>query len=723
MKATSIYIDNREVQLGRRIGKGGEGEVYIAAGDTGLAVKLYTVADKASREQKIVAMIRAGLAKKSPLTAFPISLARQRNGEFIGFTMRLVPDHRALHDLYAPGSRKHNFPQADFRFLVRSAANIARAIASVHHAGCVIGDINHSSILISKKATVALIDADSFQISDGSKIFGCLVGVDQYTPPELQGRSLAGLVRTPNHDAFGLAVVVFLLLFMGRHPYSGSPRKGDPPSYEEAIRDFRFVYSEIRDVGMDQPPGTPVLSDFPAAVAEAFEKAFAREHALNRPSAMDWVRTLDALEKSLIQCNKNQLHFHSREASGCPWCEMDDRLGTVLFIPYLPAASLITQPIDLGEGGFDIDAVWSRITDVGNAATPLHLVPRVSSVSVTPSPELMSANSKFSATFWARAIAVTLAAVVLFAAPDYWILWLPLGLYGMFAGRGKTRQKTDPKPYAQRYVDIERRWQTEIAKWRARCGVDDIAALRAALNAAKDEYKALPGEEKRRMAFYQSVRRSRQLHAFLDGFLISNAKIKGIGPAKLATLASFGIESAADVATEKLQGVPGFGPVNSGNLLSWRAKMESRFVYLERPTDTDRQELARIRQEIQAKGSQLRRLLIPGAENLSRLAARLKAAAAIEDPMLSRLHLELEQAKCNLIFLGQTLPNVAPPPIVAGTPTHPVIQSTRSPPAISVPTCPRCGAGMVRRTAQQGLHAGKQFWGCSRFPSCRGTRN
>ena len=36
--------------------------------------------------------------------------------------------------------------------------------------------------------------------------------------------------------------------------------------------------------------------------------------------------------------------------------------------------------------------------------------------------------------------------------------------------------------------------------------------------------------------------------------------------------------------------------------------------------------------------------------------------------------------------------------------------------------CPVCGAGMVRRTAKRGAKAGAQFWGCSTYPTCRGTR-
>jgi restriction system protein len=38
------------------------------------------------------------------------------------------------------------------------------------------------------------------------------------------------------------------------------------------------------------------------------------------------------------------------------------------------------------------------------------------------------------------------------------------------------------------------------------------------------------------------------------------------------------------------------------------------------------------------------------------------------------------------------------------------------------PACPKCSAPMVLRTAKQGTRAGSQFWGCSAFPACRGTR-
>jgi restriction system protein len=35
--------------------------------------------------------------------------------------------------------------------------------------------------------------------------------------------------------------------------------------------------------------------------------------------------------------------------------------------------------------------------------------------------------------------------------------------------------------------------------------------------------------------------------------------------------------------------------------------------------------------------------------------------------------------------------------------------------------CPKCGGEMVLRVAKKGPHSGEKFWGCSKFPDCRGV--
>lgn len=47
----------------------------------------------------------------------------------------------------------------------------------------------------------------------------------------------------------------------------------------------------------------------------------------------------------------------------------------------------------------------------------------------------------------------------------------------------------------------------------------------------------------------------------------------------------------------------------------------------------------------------------------------------------------------------------------------------RSPePEAASPACPVCSRPMVKRSARRGANVGGEFWGCSAFPSCRGTR-
>lgn len=37
--------------------------------------------------------------------------------------------------------------------------------------------------------------------------------------------------------------------------------------------------------------------------------------------------------------------------------------------------------------------------------------------------------------------------------------------------------------------------------------------------------------------------------------------------------------------------------------------------------------------------------------------------------------------------------------------------------------CPKCGSPMIRRKATKGMNAGKEFFGCSTYPQCRGIVN
>ena len=75
--------------------------------------------------------------------------------------------------------------------------------------------------MVGRDSKVVLIDSDSVQINANGTLHLCEVGVSHFTPPELQTMpSFVGFERTENHDNFGLALLIFHILFGGRHPYS-----------------------------------------------------------------------------------------------------------------------------------------------------------------------------------------------------------------------------------------------------------------------------------------------------------------------------------------------------------------------------------------------------------------------------------------------------------------------------------------------------------------------
>lgn len=643
-KPNVFRVDGSPVGLGERIGRGGEGEVYALANDNSQAVKIYSGSGGGARRDKISAMVSAKLSDRTPLATFPKDIVQKRNGEFAGFIMRRINGHRPLFELYAPGARKSNFPQANYPFLVLTASNFARAVGAVHAAGCVIGDINHSGILISKDAKVSLIDADSFQLVQNGRRYLCRVGVPDYTPPELQGKKLDSVVREANHDNFGLAIVLFQLLFMGRHPFSGSYQHGEMP-IEKAIAEHRFAYGTHRNVGMKPPPAAPLLKHFPPALGAAFEAAFGPGGV--RPEPRQWMHLLADLNRELRTCRAEPLHHHWQGAPECPWCRMERLQGISLFLPAQVSAGAATLTGVPG-GSFNAEVAWRAIEAVSSPGA-CNVAPRLQGVQPNPSADAARLRGELWKQRLTGAGAAVVAGVTLIAAPAWWIVWVPVGWFGLAKMFGGADGVTSLE---RRRSDLDKCWQKALADWRSRCGEDAFQKLRADLHNAKTEYQGLAAEQSRRVSKYQQNRRQVQLDAFLDTFYIRKAKISGIGPSKTATLASYGIETAADITgTRRIEQVPGFGPTTAFTLLAWRRRIESRFVYNPNPNPADQVAMATIKAEIAKKELQLRQQLALGPQTLRGEVARAQGLRQTPDAALQKVHTELAQADADLAYI------------------------------------------------------------------------
>lgn len=736
MTSSIVYVDGESVRLGKRIGRGGEGEVFALENDFNRVLKIYTsTADVQQREAKITTIVNRKIGHQSSLVAFPLAIARRNDGRFAGFVMKRVDGHKPLFELYSPGARKKHFPRADFRFLVRTAANVSRAVASVHKTGCVIGDINHSGILVSDDAKVALIDADSFQIIDGADKYLCRVGVPEYTPPELQGKKLSTVMRTANHDAFGLAVVIFQLLFMGRHPFVGAFAKGDMPM-ERAIFENRFVYSRLRDVGMTRPPGAASLADFPSYVADAFEQAFS-PNADRRPSAEAWINILVKLESAITQCSNDSLHYYPQAASECPWCRMENKLGILLFLPnFLSRGAAVLDP---GAASFNLLDAWAAIEKVV-LPSQSQLQPVVPAVEYVPSPEAKQAKAKVSRSKMLGIAILILTGAVAFAWPHAWFLW---GVGILFACAKLFLSKVESEQeFVDKYLKAKHRFKETTDAWRTRCGITQALEVKAALLDAKRQLNNIERQKALRLSVYQSKRKELQRLKFLESQEIRKAKIRHVGLARQTALASYGIENALDITEERVLQVPGFGANNSVPLLEWRMSVEKSFAYDPKPNEMDKEELQKVQFEIDQLGSEFRRTLTSGPSDLTRAAHAITAREKKVDPVIARAYAEYSRAKEDLNYLGIPLPKKSSqtePAQQAGAGAAAVAKRAarvafRSAPkqSASAPQnkagkrarhigCPKCGQSMIQRTVKQGPHAGKHFYGCSTYPVCDGV--
>ncbi len=325
-----IVLGIERASLKEWLGGGNDGDVYRLKGDPSRAVKIYKYGERQAREEKIRAAVAANLGQKPSLVAFPLQVATSNSGEFLGFSMPLMSDRREIQQLYNPKSRLHHYPDIDYRFVVRVAQNVARAVGAVQSLGgnasqkvsCVIGNLNHSGLLVAKDATVALINADRFQYTINGKIYPNAAGVPEYTPPELLSNCFEDVLKTCMHTNFGLAVVIFHLLFMGRHPYAGR-YAGPIVSLSEAIARNRFAYSASKQYATKTMPpnGALTLDCFPDAISHKFENAFGLKPEM-RPSAEDWISVLSSFENALNRCTKVPTHYYPDKSKECIWCNL-----------------------------------------------------------------------------------------------------------------------------------------------------------------------------------------------------------------------------------------------------------------------------------------------------------------------------------------------------------------------------------------------------------------
>ncbi len=605
----------QRIQLGPVLGQGGEGAVFEVASVAGAVAKIYHQPLSPDRADKIRIMAALRNDQIASLTAWPAGLLLAKgNNAPIGLLMPKVAGRKDIHNLYSPKSRRAEFQRADWRFLIRASANTARAFGAVHAAGCVIGDVNHGGVLVGQDATVRLIDCDSFQVMSGSRRFLCEVGVETFTPPELQGKPFKGVVRTESHDNFGLAVMTFLMLFMGRHPFAGRYLGAGDMPIPKAIEEFRFPYGAKRALfQMERPPGTPPLSIVGSELEALFERAFAREAVQQgRPPAREWAAALDRLEKNLKQCAANPSHWH-HSGSSCPWCPMEGATGVPLFpmVVQTAAGSL-----------FDINELWRHVEAMAHPGP----VPTLAAPQVTASAQARSVGQANSfRNISATAVGGLLIAASIFGGTraPYPVMLFALGVIAFFGILKALDKSTEVQGYKANLEAATKRWKQAEAEWLEKAGSLAFDVKKGWLLGLRQSWNNIPNVRLRKLEELRRNQHRLQLERFLDSFQIEKAKIEGVGSGRKQTLESYGIETAADIERHKLRGIPGFGPKLQSALLNWRAGLERRFIF-DPSRAIDPRDIAKVEQEVLTEKTNLERQLRGGVAELKQVHAQIQ---------------------------------------------------------------------------------------------------
>jgi DNA-binding helix-hairpin-helix protein with protein kinase domain len=646
-----VFVDERgaPVRLEPALAAGGEGSVHPVIGAPMVLAKVYKRPPSKQTVAKLRAMLAAGTPEVRAISAWPSGLLSQ-NGSVVGFLMQRLDKCEPVQHLYNPAQRLKFFPKAGWRFVVAAARNVAGAFDEVHKTGCLIGDVNQSNLLVDHGALVRLIDCDSFQVPGPGQPYLCEVGVAHYTPPELQGQRLSSIVRTPNHDRFGLAVLIFQFLFVGRHPYAGVYLGAGDLAFEDGIRDYRFAYGpRAQAVQMAAPPFTPTLADLPPEFTTLFCRAFERgsEASNARPTAIEWYRALNGLSSQTQVCAADPGHEYWKGVRGCVWCRLASGNGPDYFFAVGNSPTDFTLD-DARLRGYEQRLKAARLEDF-----PLNSAKYEPAQPCAPAP-LPDDIETQQPLCWILGAATALGVALMLvgcvnrhALVAGLLTTITFGIWFwlVFANSPYRRELTKRRAALRRAKSalsrVEHEWEMavwnygqqhatrsgNVAGFAARCRqlVSDYQRERAALEARREELARVQ---------------------FLRSHFIADATIDKIGEGRKQTLAAYNILTAFDVDPNAILQIKGFGPAYTSNLVAWRESVAKQFRFNPKSgvPEADLRALAARYRKAQAD---LFRELETKLTELEGLAPAIRAALRGMEPNLLSATAALRQAEAD----------------------------------------------------------------------------
>ncbi|WP_309572484.1 hypothetical protein [Deinococcus sp.] len=324
LTVTPVYnAQGEQVVLGRELGQGVRADVFLLRSRPDLVAKRWRDDLKPEEAEYLRELVAAHTPELEGVSTWPVNTLHDHGGGLLGLVRPYLNlgDFRELPFLYSPALRQRAFTNAGWAFRVKVAAAVAQTFAGLHAAGQVMGDVNPLHVLVSSQGKVRLVNVDAWQLTVGARMFRTPTASTLFLPPESQEQDLNALTRTVNHDLFGLSVLLFLLVFDGRHPYAGLPDHGDVLTPAHAMAEDAYAYAHPPLPGVRPPPEGLPMGALPHSVQTMFGRAFSPLHD-HRPAAEAWAQELSILADTLVPCDRDDSHQHEI-GTPCPWCELE----------------------------------------------------------------------------------------------------------------------------------------------------------------------------------------------------------------------------------------------------------------------------------------------------------------------------------------------------------------------------------------------------------------
>lgn len=238
------------------VNSGGEGTIYQLDGASEFTeshqyvVKIYNNPDKINVEKltKLKEIFEQNRERRSRI-CYPRFLVydKPKGGRCIGMLMLECESSDTLYNIVGSiqNLKNRNWTRNE---LVTMAIDILDSFEAIHQMGLLMGDVNLNNILVAvgrvnRMPMSVIIDVDSFQIGDDER-FLCPVFRHEFLSPRLQMQGeKSNFLRTLNDEYYAIAVLIFNILFLGRHPYETSR----PQCLENQIRARDFLFPQGYD--------------------------------------------------------------------------------------------------------------------------------------------------------------------------------------------------------------------------------------------------------------------------------------------------------------------------------------------------------------------------------------------------------------------------------------------------------------------------------------------